>query len=801
MMAMKNEEWITNMNQKALKTLEYNKIIEMLISYATSYDGKLLCEKLTPYEDLLVIENELGFTRDALARVYKYGSVSFAGGGDLKMIIAALEVKAQLSIEELLKVSGLLSAVNRVKTYADKEEITDSLEDMFNMINPLSSINNEIKRCIISEDTISDDASAELKNIRRRMKQVNLAVHETLNFIIASNAGKGVLQDNLVTTRNNRYCIPVKAEHQSKFPGMLHDQSKTNSTVFIEPMAVVKLNNELAALELDEHKEILRILENLSAMCAKERECLKNNIMLMAKLDFIFAKALLAKEMKATQPIFSEEKNIDLKKARHPLINPKNVVPIDIRLGGEYSLLIITGPNTGGKTVALKTLGLLSAMGQSGLFIPTFDNSRLTVFKEIYADIGDEQSIEQNLSTFSSHMVNMVRFLRVADRDSLVLFDEPCAGTDPVEGAAIATSILDFLKNKKILTMATTHYSEIKLYALETEGVENACCEFDVNTLSPTYRLLIGIPGKSNAFAISKRLGLSQEIIDSASDRVDNTDKHFEDIIAKLNNERIDMENRLNKLREDEEQFKKEYEKLKADKEKLEANKDKTLEKARQEAYEILEQAKQYADESIRKYNRWLKSPDFQKEMENERNALHNKLKEQAGKKEAIKKSEPKKQHKASDFKLGDSVRVHSLNLNGTVSSLPNAKGELFVQMGILRSQVHISDLELIDENVITGPGLTKTGSGKIKMAKAMSISQEINLIGMTVDEAMIALDKYMDDAYLAHLPKVTIIHGRGTGALKNAVSNYLKKSKNVASYNLGEAGQGGYGVTVVEFK
>lgn len=789
------------MNEKTLKVLEYNKIIEMLSSHATSYDGKMLCVKLTPYDDIEIIKTNLAYTKDALSRVFRQGSVSFAGGGDLKMIITALSVSSKLSLTELLAVSSMLSAVSRVKEYSKKEETTDSLSEFFDELNPLTSLNNEIKRCIISEDTISDDASPELKNIRRRMKQVKSNIQDTLGSIITSNAGKGILQDNLVTTRNNRYCIPVKAEHQGKFPGMLHDQSQTGSTVFIEPMAVVKLNNDLASLELDEAAEITRILALLSDMCAGEKDTLKNNDAILGNLDFIFAKALLAKEMKASYPEFSKDKYIEIKKGRHPLINPKQVVPIDISLGDKYTLLVITGPNTGGKTVALKTLGLLTAMGQSGLFIPAFDNSKLTVFKEIYADIGDEQSIEQSLSTFSSHMVNTVSILKNATSDSLVLFDELGAGTDPVEGAALATSILAHLKDRNILTMATTHYSEIKLYALETDGVENACCEFNVETLRPTYRLLTGIPGKSNAFAISKRLGLSEEIIDDASERIDSTDKHFEDIIASLNKERTELEERIRELSLKEEEFKARNEKLQNDIDKLNASKEKTLENARQEAYEILSQAKEYADESIRKYNRWLKSPDFHKEMENERNALHGKLKEQAGKKQTLNNSAPKKQHKASDFKLGDQVKVHSLNLNGTVNSLPNAKGELFVQMGILRSQVHISDLELIDENVITAPGLTKTGSGKIKMSKSMTISPEVNLIGMTVDEALVVLDKYIDDAYLAHLPKVTIIHGRGTGALKNAVSNYLKRCKHVANYTLGDAGQGGYGVTVVEFK
>lgn len=789
------------MNTKTLNVLEYNKIIEMLCSYATSFSGKELCKNLSPYVDIDKILTNLELTGSALSRVYKHGSVSFAGGGDLSLILAALDISATLSLSDLLAVSSLLSAAQRVKSYGQKEECDDSLLEYFNSIEPLTQLNNEIKRCILSEDTVSDDASAELKSIRRKMKQIGNKVHETLNSIITSQSGKGVLQDNLVTTRNGRYCIPVKAEHQSKVPGMLHDQSQTGSTVFIEPMTVVNLNNDLAQLSLDEAAEIARILGELSAMCTSQIHILKNNSHIMAQLDFIFAKALLAKEMKASRPEFDTNGYIEIKQARHPLIAHSQVVPINISLGREYTLLVITGPNTGGKTVALKTLGLLTAMGQSGLFIPAFDNSKLRVFKDIFADIGDEQSIEQSLSTFSSHMVNTVSILDKADENCLVLFDELGAGTDPVEGAALATSILAHLKERNIFTMATTHYSEIKMYALETEGVENACCEFDIKTLRPTYRLLTGIPGKSNAFAISERLGLSSKIIEDAGSRIDNADKNFEDIIAQLNNERTTLEKRMKELEQREREFEERSAKLEAEQNKFTSNKDKLLDNARQEALDILSEAKEYADESIRKYNRWLKSPDFQKEMENERNALHGKIKEQSKNTKKLGTTAPLKQHKATDFKLGDSVKVHSLNLKGTISSLPNAKGELFVQMGILRSQVHISDLELIDEDVVTAPGLTKTGSGKIKMSKSLSVSPEINLIGMTVDEAMIALDKYMDDAYLAHLPKVTIIHGRGTGALKNAVNSYLKKCKYVASHTLGEAGQGGYGVTVVEFK
>ena len=600
--------------------------------------------------------------------------------------------------------------------------------------------------------------------------------------------------------RNGRYCLPVRAEYKSQFQGMVHDQSSTGSTLFIEPMAIVRLNNELKELAIKEQEEIEKILADLSNMASEHTENLEYNISTLSELDFIFARASLSKHMKGSEPIFNEKGYINIKKGRHPLIDPKKVVPIDIMLGKDFTMLIITGPNTGGKTVSLKTVGLLTLLGQAGLHIPAFDGSELSIFEEVYADIGDEQSIEQSLSTFSSHMTNIVKILDKADTRSLVLFDELGAGTDPTEGAALAMSILSHLHKRKIRTMATTHYSELKIYALSTEGVTNASCEFDIETLRPTYRLLIGIPGKSNAFAISSKLGLPDYIIEDANERIGTKDKSFEDVISDLEVSRITIEREQNEIAK----YKAEIEQLKKNlakkSESLDASRERLLNEAKEKAASILNEAKEYADQSIRKYNKWMQGGGNIKEMEAERNSLRERLSDSEVAK-LKKKQNQNKKISTNDIKVGDFVHVISLGLNGTVSTKPNAKGDLFVQMGILRSQVNLKDIELIEEEVDTQTGPSNTQSGKIKMSKSASIHPDINLIGKTVDEAMPELDKYLDDAYLAHLPQVTVIHGRGTGALKNAVHAHLKKLKYVKSYRVGGFGEGDHGVTIVEFK
>lgn len=794
------------MNTRALKTLEYHKIIDMLSNFASSPMGKDKCKNLLPLTKLEEIQISQKETSDALTRLLQKGSLSFSGIKDIRASLMRLEVGSSLGIGELLDISSVLNVALRVKAYSRKESdkdfiIEDSLEERFTQLEPLSPLNNEIKRCIISIEEISDDASPALKHIRRSIKNTNDKIHDQLNSMINSNTTRAMLQDNLITMRNGRYCMPVKSEYKGSFHGMVHDQSSSGSTLFIEPMAVVKLNNELRELAIKEQAEIEKIMAELSNMCAEHIEELRVNLSILTDFDFIFAKAILSKQMKASEPVFNENGIIHIKKGRHPLIDSKKVVPIDIMLGKDFNLLIVTGPNTGGKTVSLKTVGLFTLMGQAGLHIPAFDGSQLALFEEVYADIGDEQSIEQSLSTFSSHMTNTISILEKANYNSLCLFDELGAGTDPTEGAALAMSILSYLHKRNIRTMATTHYSELKIFALSTEGVENACCEFDVETLRPTYRLLIGIPGKSNAFAISGKLGLSDFIIQDAKQRINNQDQSFEDVISDLEKSRITIEKEQSEISN----YKAEIEELKRQltekNERIDQAKEKILRKANEQARDILQEAKDFADETIKKYNKWMKDGSFGKDMENQRNELRDKLGTAESKLGIAAVKKPTKKHKSSDFKLGDSVHVLSLNLRGIVSSLPNAKGDLMVQMGILKSQVNISDLELMDEEVVTAPNMSKTGSGKIKMSKTYTIRPEINLIGKTVDEALPELDKYLDDAYLSHLPKVTVIHGRGTGALKNAVHSHLKKAKYVKSYRVGSFGEGDQGVTIVEFK
>lgn len=798
------------MNKKALKTLEFDKIIDKLKDLASTPLGKELCKELVPSTDISEIEHNLLETSDALSMVLKKGLLSFSGVRDIRSSLMRLDVGSILGIDEILAVSSLLNVTLRVKSYTRKENlgnsvhndeeesnVTNSLTSYFEALEPLSNVNSEVKRCIISNDEIADDASTTLRQIRKSIKNTNNKVHEQLNGIV--NSSRTMLQDALITMRNGRYCLPVKAEYRSSFKGMIHDQSATGSTLFIEPMAIVKLNNELRELSLKEQDEIERILAELSNMIGEHAEELKINLEVLTKLDFIFAKANLSKQMRASVPDFNQDGIVDIKRGRHPLIDSKQVVPIDIRLGDEFDLLVITGPNTGGKTVSLKTVGLFTLMGQAGLHIPAFDHSKLSVFDDVFADIGDEQSIEQSLSTFSSHMKNEIQIIEQANNRSLCLFDELGAGTDPTEGAALAMAILTYLHNMGAKTIATTHYSELKLFALSTPGVENACCEFDVETLRPTYRLLIGIPGKSNAFAISSKLGLPDYIIEDAKSRIDTDSQSFEDVIADLEASRVTIEKEQAEI----EAYKAEIEALKKKltikNEKIDAAKDKILREANEKAREILQEAKDFADESIRKYNKWSKQSNLQKDMEEERAALRNKLNKADSK--LVRKTKTNKKNKPQDFKPGESVHVISLNVNGIVASAPNNKGEVYVQMGILRSLISIRDLELIDIPEITTPTLSKTGSGKIKMSKSLNVSPELNIIGKTVDEGIAILDKYLDDAYLSHIPQVTIIHGRGTGALRNAVQQHLKRLKYVKSYRVGGFGEGDHGVTIVEFK
>ena len=801
------------MNEKALKTLEYTKIIDQLTEYASTEMGKQMCRELQPSCDLGTIRQSQTETTDALTRVRMKGSLSFGGVKDVRGSMKRLEIGSSLGIPELLAVSSLLTVAARAQSYGRHEKTEefpdDSLDERFRALDPLTPVNNEIKRCLPSEDEVSDDASPGLAKVRRSMKIVGGRVHTQLNSIL--NSSRTYLQDAVITMRDGRYCLPVKAEYKSQVPGMVHDQSSTGSTVFIEPLAIVKLNNELRELEIQEKREIEFVLAALSSQLMPYTDAILSDLSILAELDFIFAKAALSRHYNGFEPKFNHKRYINIKDGRHPLLNPKQVVPINIWVGDSFDLLIVTGPNTGGKTVSLKTVGLFTLMGQSGLHIPAFEGSELAVFDNVFADIGDEQSIEQNLSTFSAHMTNIVSILNEADANSLCLFDELCSGTDPTEGAALAIAVLNFLHNMTCRTIATTHYSELKVFALTAPGVENACCEFNVETLRPTYRLLIGIPGKSNAFAISRKLGLPDYIIDEAKNQMEQKDESFEDLLANLENSRVTIE----KEREEIASYKQEIETLKnrlqQKEERFSEQKEKMLSKAREEAQKILQDAKDTADQTIRNINKLAKSSGVNKELEAERTKLRGKIQD-VDKKLAVKKNAaPKKAVSAKKLRLGDTVRVLSMNLKGTVSSLPNAKGDLYVQMGILRSLVNIRDLEMVEEASITGPGLSGThtggsrgsgsGSSKIKMSKSFSVSPEVNLIGMTVDEAIPVLDKYLDDAYLAHLPQVRVVHGRGTGALKAGVHRHLKKLSYVKEYRLGEFGEGDTGVTIVTFK
>lgn len=836
------------MNQKALKTLEYTKIITQLESHAASPLGKSLCRDLVPSSDLEEVRTWQAQTTDAADRVRLKGTVSFSGLRDIGSSLKRLEIGSSLSISELLSISSVLTVTARAKAYgrqdipentftprfpgqqppkqtAAEEYAPDSLDPLFQALEPLTPVNNEIKRCILSEDEIADDASPGLSHVRRSLKACADRIHTQLNSIL--NSHRTYLQDAVITMRDGRYCLPVKSEYKSQVSGMVHDQSATGSTLFIEPMAIVKLNNEIRELEIQEQKEIEAVLASLSNQTAPHIEELQLDMELLAQLDFIFAKAALSHQYRCTAPIFNDKGYINIKDGRHPLLDQKKAVPINVWLGKDFDLLIVTGPNTGGKTVSLKTVGLFTLMGQAGLHIPAWEGSELAVFDNVFADIGDEQSIEQSLSTFSAHMTNTVRILSEADSRSLCLFDELGAGTDPTEGAALAIAMLSFLHNMKCRTMATTHYSELKVFALTTPGVENACCEFNVETLQPTYRLLIGVPGKSNAFAISKKLGLPDYIIEDAKNHLEAKDESFEDLLTSLENSRVTIEKEQEEIRSYKEEIAQLKSRLTRKEEHLDERKDKMIRNAAEEAQRILREAKETADQTIRQINKLAADSGVNKELEAQRTKLREQLKK-TDDKLAVKAKGPSQPVSAKKLKIGDGVKVLSMNLKGTVSSLPDSTGNLFVQMGILRSKVNIRDIEMIREDdinatlgdgssrsygAVSGTGTSKSkktfsqakgshsGSGQIKMSKSFSVSPEVNLIGMTTDEAVPTMEKYLDDAYLAHLPSVRVVHGRGTGALKTACHKRLKQLKYVKDFRLGEFGEGGTGVTIVTFK
>lgn len=790
------------MNNKSLSTLEYNKIISRLVSFACSDGAKQILHKLEPMTDIDKINTALDYTNDALTRVYQKGSVDFSRIKDIRGSIARLKVGSSLNALELLNISMLLECAAHIKGYY--EQRADSIQPLIDMLDPVTLLNNAIKKCIISEDEISDDASANLRSIRRQKNIAADRIHTELNKILNSPSTRTYLQDYVITTRQGRFCLPVKAEYKSLMPGMVHDQSSTGSTVFIEPAAVVKLNNDIRELELKEQAEIEVILADLSAKAAEYTDSLLSDYEILTNLDCIFAKALLSRHFNCSRPVMNNKGIVNIKKGRHPLIEPHTVVPIDIYLGTDFNLLIITGPNTGGKTVSLKTVGLLTLMAQAGLNIPALEHSDIAVFDNIFADIGDEQSIEQSLSTFSSHMTNTVDILKKADSNSLILFDEIGAGTDPTEGAALAIAILDSLHRRNITTMATTHYSEIKMYALTTDGVENACCEFDVQSLRPTYRLLIGVPGKSNAFAISKKLGLSDNIINDASRRLDSEDIKFEDLVTDLEQSRVTIEREREELNEYKAQIAQLKSELTKKTERLDERTDNIIRKANEEAARILKDAKEYADKTINAMN---KHGMTVKELEKHRSAIREKM----NKRQEKLKIEPAnnisehKAHDISEFKVGMHVKVLTMNVIGTVSQIHKNKNQVTVLVGSLSTKMDIRNLAILkgykDPAETSSKPKGAGGSGKIKMSKSSSVSSEINLLGYTVDEAIAVLDKYLDDAYIARIPQVRIVHGKGTGALRSGITSYLHGVPYIKEFRLGQIGEGAEGVTIVTFK
>ena len=790
------------MNEKALHTLEYDKIIQKLVGYAVSPMAKERAAELRPSDaisDIAIWQQE---TTEATVMALKKGSPSFGGFREIRPQLKRASMAGVLSVAELMAIGEFAYVCRKVKNYARKEnkdEVYPCLDEYFDLIIPLDKLENEISRCILSETEIADDASAGLRSVRKEIKISNDRVKDHLNGIINSSAYRNMLQDFVVTIRNDRYCVPVKAEYRSSFPGMIHDQSNTGSTLFMEPLSVIQLNNKIKELQAKEKEEIEKILLMLSDLVTANAISIEGNLELLTQLDFIFAKAALSMAMDGTQPKFNTKGYIDIHKGRHPLLDPKTVVPTDIYLGKDFTTLLITGPNTGGKTVALKTLGLFTLMGQAGLHIPAFDNSELAVFDNVFADIGDEQSIEQSLSTFSAHMTNIVRIMDQVTDNSLVLFDELGAGTDPTEGAALAIAIIKALLEREIRTAVTTHYSELKVFALSTDHVENACCEFSVETLRPTYKLLIGIPGKSNAFAISKRLGLQDYILDSAKEFISQDEAKFEDVITDLEiskkSVKIEQE-RAEEYRREAEALKKEVERQK---EKTKQQKEKILEKAREEAKQIYVKAKEEADSIIKEMNKQAKEANNKNKALEQRQKLNEKLSTMQA--DFLKSKRVKPNHKAPEnLKVGDRVYVISFDQNGEVLAAPDKNKEVMVQMGIMKMKVPVAEL-MLDDTPQPKEKQQKKQPARAKLSKSQFISAEIDCRGQLVDEAIANIDKYIDDAYLSGLKQVVIIHGKGTGALRAGVQNYLKMNSHVKSYRPGTFGEGEAGVTVVELK
>lgn len=792
------------MNDKALKTLEYTKIRERLTAQALSPMGKEKCSALVPLDNISEIVREQKETTEAVNMALKKGRLPLGGIKDIRSHLERAEAGGVLAIDELMAVGEFLYVCRKVKNYSKQENKADTfpvLEDYFAIVKTINNVENEINRCILNEQEISDDASSGLRTVRREIRNANGSIRDKLNSIIYSAAYKTMLQDAVITIRNDRYCVPVRAEYQSSFPGMVHDRSNTGSTVFMEPTAVIQLNNKIKELQSKEKEEIEKILAELTSLVAENVDVMEANMNVIAHLDFVFAKAELSLKMNGSEPKFNNDGIIDIRKGRHPLLDEKAVVPIDINIGRDFSTLLITGPNTGGKTVALKTLGLFTLMGQAGLHIPAFDSSQLAVFDEVFADIGDEQSIEQSLSTFSAHMTNIVKILENVTPNSLVLFDELGAGTDPTEGAALAMAIIQHLHEMRVRTAVTTHYSELKVYALSTDGVENACCEFNVETLRPTYKLLIGIPGKSNAFAISKKLGLPDFVIDSAKEFISSENVKFEDVITDLEISKksvIYEQERAEQYRKEAERLKNEVE---AQRTKINEQKEKILSDARAEARMVYQQAKEESDRIIKEINKAAREKAGQNKLNEKRSELKGKV---SAMDELIEKSRKKKVAAVKpikDLKQDDDVYVVSFDRTGTAMSAPDSNGDVMVQCGNMKIKVPLAELTYYEAKKEPKTNSSRNISSKVRAGKSQFIASEIDCRGQNVEEGLGNIDKYLDDAYLAGLKTVTIIHGKGTGVLRAAVQKYLRTNPHVKSYRPGTFGEGEMGVTVVELK
>ena len=792
------------MNEKALKTLEYTKIRERLTAQALSPMGKEKCNELVPLDDLSEIIREQRETTEAVNMALKKGRLPLGGIKDIRSHLERAKAGGVLAIDELMAVGEFLYVCRKVKNYSKQENKSDIfpvLEDYFEIVKTINTVENEINRCILNEQEVSDDASSGLRAVRREIRNANGSIRDKLNSIIYSAAYKTMLQDAVITILNDRYCVPVRAEYQSSFPGMVHDRSNTGSTVFMEPTAVIQLNNKIKELQSKEKEEIEKILAELTSIVAENADVMEANLNVIGHLDFVFAKAELSLKMNGSEPKFNNDGIIDIRKGRHPLLDEKAVVPIDINIGRDFNTLLITGPNTGGKTVALKTLGLFTIMGQAGLHIPAFDSSELAVFDEVFADIGDEQSIEQSLSTFSAHMTNIVRILENVTSKSLVLFDELGAGTDPTEGAALAMAIIQHLHEMNVRTAVTTHYSELKVYALSTDGVENACCEFNVDTLRPTYKLLIGIPGKSNAFAISKKLGLPDFVINSAKDFISSENVKFEDVITDLEISKksvIYEQERAEQYRKEAERLKNEVEAQRA---KINEQKEKIISDARAEARMVYQQAKEESDRIIKELNKAAREKAGQNKLNEKRSELKGKV---SAMDELIEKSRRKKVATVKpikDLKQGDDVYVLSFDRTGTALSAPDSNGDVMVQCGNMKIKVPLTELTYYEAKKEQKQNNSRNISSKVRAGKSQYIASEIDCRGQNVEEGIGNIDKYLDDAYLAGLKTVTIIHGKGTGVLRAAVQKYLRTNPHVKSYRPGTFGEGEMGVTIVELK